>query len=123
MPIGEGGRFLDPVSFSKYLRRNATPAERNLKKHLTIKKIGYKFTSQHRIDKYYVDFCCRTHKVVVELDGDSHDEKAETDMARDEELAELGYVVLRFRNKDLEFIDKVLERIKHACDGRQPWRY
>jgi|SRR5579885_602651 len=124
MPVGEDGKFLQPVEFSRHLRKRPTLSEQVLKRELTRAKIGYEFVSQHRIGSYFVDFCCRTHKVVVELDGDSHENKQEEDELRDATLAGRGCIVLRFRNEVvLQHLDKVVATIKHACDGRPRWRY
>ena len=124
MPIGDEGKFVDPVSFSKHLRKKATPAEQALFEELAYEKTGFKFIRQHRIDGKFVDLCCRSHRVVIELDGDSHESKQEQDEQRDKALGEKGYVVLRFRNEEvIDHMDRVLAKIKHVCEGRPQFRY
>ena len=42
---------------------------------------GWKFRRQQPIDEYYVDFYCAAAKLVVEIDGPSHqDERAAYDV-------------------------------------------
>src|SRR5690349_1043325 len=118
MPVGEEGKFVDPVAFSQHLRKRQTPAEKALFQQLSYEKTGFKFVRQPRIDGRFVDFCCRTHKVVIELDGDSHEDNQEQDELRDKSLTKKGYVVLRFRNEEVfDHIERVLEKIKHVCEG------
>jgi very-short-patch-repair endonuclease len=106
------------------LRKRQTPAEEALFERLSYEKTSFKFVRQHRIDGKFVDFCCRTHKVVIELDGDSHEHKQEQDELRDKSLAEKGYIVLRFRNGEvIDHMERVLEKIKHVCEGRPQFRY
>jgi len=58
-----------------------------------------------------VDFVCRDHKVIIEVDGGQHAE-SESDQVRDAYLASEGYRVLRFWNSDvLGNIDGVLQNI------------
>ncbi len=62
---------------------------------------GWKFARQVPIGQYIVDFAARREKLVVELDGRSHDYSQEYDSRRDRDLAALGYRVLRFTNGDV----------------------
>ena len=61
------------------------------------------FRRQYIIGCYVVDFYCRTHKIIIELDGSQHYEErgAEYDRARDEFLRSSGNIVLRYSNKDI----------------------
>jgi very-short-patch-repair endonuclease len=72
---------------------------------------GYKFVRQEPIGRYYADFACRDHHVIVEVDGGQHAESA-ADRQRDMELAALGYRVIRIWNNDvIENIAGVLEML------------
>jgi very-short-patch-repair endonuclease len=51
---------------------------------------GCKFVRQEPIDRYYVDFVCRERRLIVELDGGQHAQRAE-DTQRDSKLCALGY--------------------------------
>lgn len=60
--------------FRKELRNNATKAESQLWKTLQKSQLeGRKFRRQHSIGNYIVDFYCPKEKLIVELDGQVHD--------------------------------------------------
>lgn len=89
-------------SFRKELRKNLTPAEAFLWRHLKSKKLdGKRFTRQHSIGPYIVDFYCASEKLIIELDGAVHfsANAMEYDEIRTRYLTGLGYIVLRFENK------------------------
>ena len=50
---------------------------------------------------YFADFLCRDLKLIIELDGMSHETRAGYDNARDAWMAAQGYRVLRFLNADV----------------------
>lgn len=86
------------------LRNNLTPAEAalwNILKNSQLK--GRKFRRQQSFENYIVDFYCPAEKLIIELDGQVHNNPAAVlaDEERDKRLAELGYKVLRFENKDV----------------------
>ena len=83
------------------LRKAATPAERRLWLHLAKSQLGVKFSRQMPVGPWFADFLCRELKLVVELDGFSHDLQPERDAARDAWFAARGYRVLRFANADV----------------------
>ena len=86
---------------AKELRNSATPAERLLWKYLARSQLGAKFSRQMQIGKFFVDFLCREKKLVIELDGFSHDVQPERDVWRDRLLREAGYSVLHFTNSEV----------------------
>jgi len=100
----------------KELRKNLTPAEAYLWTHLKAKKLdGRRFQKQHSIDSYIVDFYCASEKLIIELDGEMHNNPVaeEQDAKRDTHLQNLGFSVLRFENKMVfEHLSLVLEKIK-----------
>jgi len=106
-------------SFRKELRKNLTPAEAYLWTHLQTGKLnGLKFRRQHSIKNYIVDFYCANHKLVIELDGNGHDEplQKEKDLQRDADLTAIGMNILRYENKYVfEELQHVLEDIKKHC--------
>ena len=54
------------------------------------------------IGHYIVDFACRMPcKLVIEVDGDTHGNRAHYDARRTEFLEGLGYRVLRFTNAEV----------------------
>ncbi len=102
--------------FRKMLRSNLTPAEAFLWKHLKARSFaGRRFTKQHSIKNYIVDFYCASEKLIIELDGEAHNNPAaiEYDEQRTELLTQLGYHVLRFENKMVfGYLESVLKEIK-----------
>jgi very-short-patch-repair endonuclease len=60
---------------------------------------GFRFLRQVSIDRYFADFVCESAKLIVELDGATHDEREDYDTRRTQTLELFGYMVLRFRNE------------------------
>jgi very-short-patch-repair endonuclease len=86
------------------LRNEATPAERKLWSVLKQSQLGgYKFSRQHSVGRYIVDFYCASARLAVELDGESHftDEAKEYDRERTKLLNGLNIKVIRFLNNDV----------------------
>ena len=100
------------------LRREQTPAERKLWARLRRKQFyGLKFRRQHPIGPFIVDFCCVAHKLIVEIDGPSHNAQLEYDEARTARLEEQGYKVVRYTNEQVHrHLDAVLAEIARQCD-------
>jgi very-short-patch-repair endonuclease len=106
-------------SFRSSLRNKSTSAEAALWNILKSKKLDErKFRRQYSIDKYIVDFCCPSEKLVIELDGAPHGEyhNIHKDEIRDKYLESLGFIVLRFENRfvfqDPEYVkDEILKVI------------
>ena len=86
---------------ARELRNNATPAERLLWRYLSRSELGAKFSRQMPVGPYFADFLCRSRRLVVELDGVSHDREPARDAARDRFMADAGYRVLRFTNAEV----------------------
>jgi very-short-patch-repair endonuclease len=90
------------------LRNNSTFGEVILwSKVLRARKMsGYQFNRQYsmQIDELsiIVNFICRELKLIIEVDGYSHNFKYDQDILRDEKLAEKGYKVLRFSERDVK---------------------
>ncbi len=98
---------------AKKLRKNLTPAEQILWQALRGRQLhGLKFRCQHPVGKFIVDFYCPQCKLVIELDGEVHDQQTEYDSARTAQLQAYGYHVLRFRNEEVfANLSSVLEQI------------
>gem|GEM_PF-2269328 len=61
-----------------------------------------------------VDFICRKLKLIIEIDGYSHNFKYEEDKIRDEKLSELGYSVIRFTEHEVKYeLKKVIRTIEN----------
>ncbi|MFN6935538.1 MAG: endonuclease domain-containing protein [Tsuneonella sp.] len=83
------------------LRRQATPAERELWRYISRSQLGVRFSRQMPAGPFFPDFLCRELRLVIELDGISHDFLPERDASRDRWMAREGYTVLRFANADV----------------------
>ncbi|MBC6409641.1 MAG: DUF559 domain-containing protein [Ekhidna sp.] len=62
---------------------------------------GFDFDRQKIIGNYIVDFLCTNCNVVIEIDGSSHDNKAEYDAERDAFLENLGLSVVHIPVADV----------------------
>ena len=101
----------------RYLRRNATFAEKRLWSGLRNLK-SFKFRRQHRIARFVVDFYCAEVNLAIEVDGSAHfGEAARTrDYEREARLRALGIHILRFRNEHvLCDLGEVVRRIEEVC--------
>ena len=89
--------------FARENRNNSTFGEILLWKNvLSRKQTGYQFNRQYPIENFIVDFISRSLKLVIEVDGYSHQFKYDTDIKRDKRLNELGYKVIRFTEHDVK---------------------
>jgi BirA family biotin operon repressor/biotin-[acetyl-CoA-carboxylase] ligase len=86
---------------ARELRNVSTPAERHLWRYLRNKQLGARFNRQLKVGSFFPDFLCRELKLIVEVDGFSHDVQPERDIMRNRLLAEAGYRVLHFSNEDV----------------------
>ena len=103
------------------MRRNPTSAEHALWRALRAKTAdGLKFRRQAPIGRYIADFYCAETRMVVELDGASHDDAPE-DAVRDAWMRGQGITVLRFWNNEvLGNLDGVLRIILSAIPHGTP---
>lgn len=64
---------------------------------------GRKFRRQHSIENYIVDFYCASENLIVELDGEFHNDLVAElyDHKRDQFLKERGFKILRFENRTI----------------------
>jgi very-short-patch-repair endonuclease len=92
----------DPVlkDRARAMRRAMTEPETRLWLELRDRRLqGVKFSRQVVIGSFIADFCARSVKLIVEVDGDTH-----ADAAHDGRTAALeakGYRVIRFGNNDV----------------------
>ena len=107
----------DTLAASRKLRRELTPAEKELWRRLRNAQLGgFKFRRQMAIGKYVVDFACPAARVVVEIDGDTHDGREAYDAERTGEIEKEWWRVIRFMNSDVHRnIDLVLNTILGEC--------
>jgi leucyl-tRNA synthetase len=119
MAVGMRERRQLPSEVAQELRKNSTVAERLLWSHIRDNLLGVKFRRQQPIKDtpFVADFCCLTHKLIIELDGAVHNFQIEDDKNRQAELESLGYTVIRFRNEQvLKQLNDVLKSIQTFLD-------
>ena len=91
------------VALARANRSKPTPAEKAM--WLTILRrrqlVGFKFLRQKPIDGYIVDFYCAALGLVIEIDGNSHADKAAYDAERTRILNTYGLWVIRYTNDDV----------------------
>lgn len=107
--------FSGLVEEARELRKKQTPAEELLWNLLRNRKLnGLKFRRQHQVGQYIADFFCNEKKLIVELDGEVHNnpEQQRHDSIRDKYLTTSGFKVLRFKNEEvLNNTEDVLQKI------------
>jgi very-short-patch-repair endonuclease len=101
--------------------------ERRLWFHLRGGRLnGIKFKRQVPIGRYIVDFCAPQHRLIVEVDGNTHAGRAEADRRRQTELESHGFAVVRVTNDEvMQNLEAVLQYIASCAaegdrDGQSP---
>ena len=110
-------------SLARDLRNDSVKAEVFLWKVLKNRQSGYKFTRQKPILRYIADFYCHELSLVVEVDGNSHnqEENISRDRRRDPEMQLLGLKVVRVWDQDvLRYPLATVGSIFHAAGVEVP---
>ena len=103
--------------FSRTLRtQSVSRAEKQLwLSVLKSNKIGVKFNRQRPIDHFIVDFFSKELGLIIEIDGNSHDNNPTYDRYRQDKLIALGFTLLRFQEGEvLNQINEVAGKINRA---------
>ena len=82
---------------ARAMRVSPTDSEAAIWQLLSGSKLGVAFKRQVVIGRYIVDFCAPSIKLIIEVDGGYHRERAKADARRQRELEALGYTVVRVR--------------------------
>jgi len=81
----------------------------------SLKPLGLHFRRQVPLGRYYADFACFHPKLVIEVDGWTHNDQ-EYDEARDAFMCGEGFTVLRVTNDDVRFHrDDVVREVLRAA--------
>jgi very-short-patch-repair endonuclease len=109
------------IARGRQLRQEMTFPERLLWSRLRDCRLaGLRFRRQHPVVPYVADYFCPSAKVVMELDGRSHDGQRDKDQQRQDYLERQGLRVIRFSNDSvLKNLNGVLEAITAACKAGQ----
>ena len=105
-------------SRAKQLRQTMTRAETLLWRYIKASRIeGAGFRRQVPFRNYIADFVCFSAKLVIELDGESHDfsERQARDAERDAFFVSEGFEVLRFTNEQVNSnLEGVVETVRQT---------
>ena len=104
---------------ARELRRRMSPPEAYLWQALRTRPGGFKFRRQHPLDRCTGDFYCAAAKLMVEIDGLSHEmgDNPARDLQRDKGLREQGLRVVRFNADDvMRDVESVVTAIVLACE-------
>ncbi len=104
------------IAAARDLRNNPTDAESRLWARLRRKQIdGHRFRRQVPLGPYVVDFVCLETRLIIEVDGGQHNERAPLDARRTAWLEANRFRVIRFWNNDvLQNVDGVIEAVRAA---------
>jgi very-short-patch-repair endonuclease len=87
---------------AREMRNNSTKGEIKFWCELLRKnQTGYKFYRQKILNHFIVDFYCAKLKLVIEIDGTSHDGKEKYDIKSERLLESLGLKVIRYKDLDV----------------------
>ena len=107
------------IARARAMRKAMTPAEARLWVRLReFRHDGFQFRRQAPLRGYILDFVCFGSRLIVEVDGASHenDDRARKDRVRDAVLAREGFLTLRFSNLDVrDNIEGVIEKVRLRC--------
>lgn len=96
-----------------YYNPTLKPLARNLRKKGTFTEVllwdlhknrqmkGYKFTRQKPIGNYIVDFFCNKLRLVIEIDGITHENKEKVHQTRQGNIEKMDIRFLRFLDSDV----------------------
>ncbi|MEY2943405.1 MAG: hypothetical protein RLY97_1419 [Pseudomonadota bacterium] len=109
------------TSFAKSMRHEMTEPETLLWLELRAERfMGIKFRRQKVIGNYIADFAANDPKLIVELDGNTHDVDDKRDQVRTNYLESQGYQVVRFTNTDvITNMDGVLTVLQNTIQELQ----
>jgi very-short-patch-repair endonuclease len=100
---GEAGRggMSRKSNKARELRRDPSRAEKLCWELIRAHRMeGIKFRRQHPIGPYFADFACGSKGLVIEIDGDHHEDKAEANARRTPVMESLDWPV-RFSARDV----------------------
>ena len=119
--MGQSFKTASPLSYdllkehARTNRKEMTQAEQILWESLRENINSYKFRRQHPIGDYIADFVCITAKIIIEVDGEYHNEpqQQQDDLWRTEFLEKNGFRVIRFSNNEVIYnLSAVINHIK-----------
>lgn len=80
-----------------------------------------KFRRQVPLGQFVADFCCMELRLIVEVDGDIHEQLQQYDQHREQRLQSAGFTIIRFRNEEIsKNLQDVLRRIAQRSSPLTP---
>jgi leucyl-tRNA synthetase len=111
------------IAFAKQNRKEATVEEDIIWQEIRNKNIaGFKFRRQHPVAGYIPDFVCLEKRLIVEIDGEYHNDEEQKifDKGREEWLKEAGFTMIRFTNDQVNNnLSTVLKEIEQALLNKE----
>lgn len=107
------------IAKSRAMRKALTPPEARLWLALRpLRAQGYHFRRQHPFHGYFLDFVCLSRGLVVEVDGASHEHRAEWDRQRDAALLANGLRTLRIPAVEIrDHLTEIMEMIVRELEA------
>ena len=104
------------MSSARRLRRQLSLPEMLLWQRLGLSRGALRVRRQHAIGSYVADFYCPAAKLVIEIDGATHDHRQTADAQRDAYMGSLGLTTLRLTAADvLADPDAIADAIYRLC--------
>lgn len=101
---------------AQHHKDNPTSSEQRLLSALTNHLPNLNFQFQVVMVPFIVDFVSLTKKVIIEVDGKSHEGNFDSDMTRQRDLERDGYSFIRFsHNYVMTSIDQVITDVSNFC--------
>ena len=108
---------------ARALRASEAPAEAKLWAMLRGRRLRAKFRRQQPIGTFIVDFFCAEARLIVEVDGPSHETRGAYDARRTAWLEGQGYRVVRLTNEQVhQRPEEVYRVLADALDSPHPGR-
>ena len=82
-------------------------------------KLGYKFRRQHGIGPYITDFCCPQLKLIIEIDGEGHNDPKvqQHDEIREKYLQDQGFIIKHYTGRQInEHLEETIEGLIIFCN-------
>ena len=116
--------------FASKLRKEMTKVEVCLWKYVLRagQMKGYQFRRQRPVLNYIADFMCKELRLVIEVDGITHDTKLDKDKQRTDEINRAGIHLIRFMDEEVLTniqgvalaIENVIENLSSVAGKKPP---
>jgi very-short-patch-repair endonuclease len=107
------------MASARRMRRELSLPEMLLWRLLRLSRRELRFRRQHPMGPYVADFYCPAAKMVIEVDGATHDWRQDADGSRDAYMESLGLRIIRIAAADvLADANAVADGIYRLCEAR-----